>query len=133
MPFELSSISQKGFEQDHRLAVSFRHYCQTSTSNWGTREPPVIDTHRASTDTGGPEKPVGRQTGEPTSTTKFDTEAGTDKQNQGPKKSRTGGDMTDEGQVHTPNLHKMRSTRDIIQNAGKEQEERLASKKKSSV
>lgn len=60
-----------------------------------------------------------------------DTEATTGEQKPQPKKSRTGGDLADDGQVDTPNLQKMRSTRDIIHNAGKEAEERLASDKKS--
>ncbi|CAM6093037.1 unnamed protein product [Calypogeia fissa] len=58
------------------------------------------------------------------------TEVGGD-QTQRPKKSRTGRDMSEDGQVHTPNLQRNRSTRDFIKNAGKEQEERLAQEKKS--
>ncbi|CAM6087525.1 unnamed protein product [Calypogeia fissa] len=138
---ELGSISRKGLERDYRIVDSVRHYSQSSTSGWGTGEPIEEDTQERGVSPGGPpsstgtaaaaEKPIGRQA-ETTSTSGFDTgaEVGGD-QKQRPKKSRTGRDMSEDGQVHTPNLQRNRSTRDFIKNAGKEQAERLAQEKKS--
>lgn len=116
----------------------------SSSSNWGTGEPPIDEKHtqrgvsrgqtsgmNQNTSTGGTPA-VGRHD-EPTSTSNFDSGASSspaaapDSESGGEtKKSRTGGDMNDDGQVKTPHLGKMRTTRDMIQDKGKETEDRLS-------
>ncbi|KAG6549882.1 hypothetical protein Mapa_008864 [Marchantia paleacea] len=116
----------------------------SSTSNWGTGEPPIDEKHtqrgvsRGETSgmnqntSKGETAEVGRHD-ETTSTSKFDSGASSSpaaapaSESRGEtKKSRTGGDMNDDGQVKTPHLGKMRTTRDMIHDKGKETEERLS-------
>ncbi|KAL3700938.1 hypothetical protein R1sor_018960 [Riccia sorocarpa] len=150
------ALLENGRHQPQSVAssVQLRRYANeraedSSASNWGTGEPPMDEkmtergvsrgqgagmAQNTSTNTGTGQ--VGRHD-EATSTSKFDTgegsyassspSAGQPKKSTGqPKKSRTGGEMSDDGQVRTPHLGKVRSTREMLLDNERETEERLA-------
>lgn len=133
---EVLGVTPKGLAW---TTVQFRQYGHrdySSAPSPGTGEPPNDETEvqrgvEASSVQSG-ETEVGRKNVENTSVSNLDAgDTTTGQEKPKPKKSRTGGDMSDEGQVHTPHLGRTRSTRDIIQSKGREMEERLAAAKKS--